>query len=559
MQSVHSLNDQLASSSLDEQRDGGLFRTWSAALLLTKGDNAEACRQYLNCLEYSRVRPLVRKGLTEALIAWSDHQPVESRKFAAESLQLYTSEPSLLLGYAYASMRVGELGIPSDAGDQIKDMATALKAFAAVCQQEHRDPSYAAWIETQCWLMSPRQDLALLNAVRTLESDPRHEAAYVLAIRLLLDNTGIKGVEQALQLAGAYRVNLPQSMDSLYWQARCFERIGRANDALNCYRQLMEQVPRHSNVYPATCQLLLSSRSQESYAACLQVINRWKAALPEDARAVATELQLLCVQNKMAESRGLVERALSSVEAKVMGESPIQTVSTEKQQDAALKKAEMLCQLAEYLLQSKQTGEAWQLAKRALEFFPDHPGAMMLLGDMISEQMLSKSAHTESRRELAQQAAAAYSKVYRRQQGDMVSGNKLAWLMVSELNDPTEAYRIMQEVRAAKFYARPMTGDMLPVEMLDTLAVVYSKLAQTDLVQERLQTFEAARRRYAEEARVALYLAQAYLAAGDGKSAMVTFQAARSLLPKSTLPADVQRILTQEIQQGMVEAQDKSN
>ncbi|HQR05740.1 MAG TPA: hypothetical protein PLN21_02905 [Gemmatales bacterium] len=561
LQTAHSLSEQPNApvSSLEQQQDSGLFRTWSAAIALAKGDHAEACRQFANCLEYSRVRPLVRQGLLEALIAWSDQQPAEARKFAAELLQQYTSDLSLLLGYAYASMRIGEIGNPTDAGDQVKDMATALKAFEAACVQEHRDPAYAAWVEAQCWRISPRRDLALFHVLRTLELNPRHEAAYVLAINMLLDKNDNTGIEQAQQLASAYRTNLPQSKEALYWQARCHDQIGRANDALALYRELMEKMPRHPGVYPATCQLLLTSTSVESLAACQQVINRWKAALPEDVRATQMEVQLLASQNKLADSRAEADRTLSSIESKIMGDSPIQTVSTEKQQQLAVRKADTLSLLAQALVQSKQASEASIWVKRALELYPDHEGAQMLLGDMLVDQMRSQPARSETRRGLAQQAAASYSKVYRRQQGQMVSGNKLATLLATELNDPTEAYRIMQEVRAAKFYTRPMTGDMLPIEMLDTLGIVYSKLAQTDLVQERIQTFEAARRRYAEEPRVALYLAQAYLAAGDGKSAMVTYQAARSLLPKSSLPADVQRTMTQEIQQGMVEAQDKSN
>ena len=98
LQTAHSLSEQqqILASSTELQQDAGLFRTWSAAIALAKGDHAEACRQFVNCLEYSRVRPLVRQGLTESLIAWSQYQPLEARKMAAEALQQYTSDPGLL-------------------------------------------------------------------------------------------------------------------------------------------------------------------------------------------------------------------------------------------------------------------------------------------------------------------------------------------------------------------------------------------------------------------------------------------------------------------------------
>lgn len=562
LQTAHSLSEQqqILASSVELQQDASLFRTWSAAIALAKGDHAEACRQFVNCLEYSRVRPLVRQGLTESLIAWSQYQPLEARKMAAEALQQYSSDPSLLLGYAYASLKLGELGNPTDAGDQVKDMATALKAFEAACQQEHRDPAYAAWAQTQCWLQSPRRDVALMYAMHTLECNSKHEGGYGLAIQLLLEQNESNYLVQAQKLAATYRANLPLSTEALYWQARCFDRGGRPNEALALYRELMEKVPRHQGVYPATCQLLLNAPTVESLAACHQVINRWKAALPEDARSTQVEVQLYASQDKLAACRTVVDRAMNNVETRVLGDAVIQTVSTEQQQQQQLvvKKADMLCLLSQSMLQSKQFGEAAAWLKRAMELCPDHEGAQLLIGQLLIEQMRGQPARSEARRTLAQQAATVFSKIYRRQQGQLLSGNNLAWLLASELNDPTEAYRIMQEVRTPKYYTRPMTGDMLPVAVLDTLGLVYNKLDRPEQLQERIAVFEAARRRYAEEPRIALYLAQGYLAAGDGKRAMTTYQAARNLLPKSTLTADVQRVMNQDIQHGMVEAQEKS-
>jgi len=292
--------------------------------------------------------------------------------------------------------------------------------------------------------------------------------------------------------------------------------------------------------------------------ACQQVLNRWKAALPEDMQATLIEVQLLACQSRIRDSRAVVERALNSVESQLPGNAVIQTVSTEQQQQLAVRKADVLCQFSLRFLQAKQPAEAVFWAKRALELCPDYDGAHLVLGDYLVEQMSVQSPHTDARRQLAQQAASAYSKVYRRQQGQITSGNKLAFLLATELNDAAEAYRIMLEMRAAKFYSRPMSGDMLSVEVLDTLGAVYAKLAQPNLTQERIQVFEEARRRYDHEPRIALHLAQAYQAAGDSKNAMTHYQIARSLLLQSTLSADIQKAINFDIQQGMNEAQEKT-
>ncbi|HMO36924.1 MAG TPA: hypothetical protein PKA06_12860, partial [Gemmatales bacterium] len=62
LQTAHTLADQqaLLTSALQHHQDQGIFRTWSASLLLTEGDYAGAARHFTQCLEYSRVRPLVR-------------------------------------------------------------------------------------------------------------------------------------------------------------------------------------------------------------------------------------------------------------------------------------------------------------------------------------------------------------------------------------------------------------------------------------------------------------------------------------------------------------------
>lgn len=560
LQVAHSISEQqnVLASAMQHHQDSGLFRTWSAALALAKGDHAEACRGFINCLEYSRVRPLVRQGLTDAMIGWSQYQPAEARKLAIEALQQYPSESSLLLGYAIASLQMGELGSPADNSDQVKDMATALKAFEAACAQEHRDPSIAPWVEAQCWLLSPRRDLARLQALRVIDVNPKHEAAYILAIQLLLEQNNNTCLQQAYTLSTLFQKNLPTSVEAFYWQARCLDQQGKPNDALALYRQVMEQSPRHPGVYSATCLLLLKQPNIETYTACLQVLHRWKAALPDDLLSIQMEARLLAQQGKLSESRATLDRCLAALESKVQGSNAIQTVSTEKQQQLARQKADAICLISQGILQANQQNEAEAWLQRALEIAPDHEPAHLLLGNVAMDQMRHLLPNTEARKAAAQKAVSAFSSVYRRNPTQTFAGNNIAWLLCTELNDPAEAYRIMQEVRMRKHYARPMSGDLLSVEMLDTLGKIYHKLARPDYAQEQIDLFEAARRRYSEEPRIAACLAQGYLTAGDGKRALQTFQAARNLIPKSNLDAEVLTALNQQIQQGISEAQSKS-
>src|SRR5207244_1907099 len=113
-----------------------------------------------------------------------------------------------------------------------------------------------------------------------------------------------------------------------------------------------------------------------------------------------------------------------------------------------------------------------------------------------------------------------------------------------------EAYRIAQEVRIGAFMTKPMPGDQLPADFLDTLGLIYEKLGKTEQTAERIALFEAARRRYAHDARVFLHLGQAYVAAKEVRRAQQAYDTARGLLEKSAnLPLERRRSLQLEIEQ----------
>ena len=182
-----------------------------------------------------------------------------------------------------------------------------------------------------------------------------------------------------------------------------------------------------------------------------------------------------------------------------------------------------------------------------------------MMGQLLSDRLRTLQVNSEDRKALATRAVGSYSAVYRRNPAHKAAGNNLAWLLCSELNDANEAYRIMQEVRIVKHSPKPMGGDMLAVEMLDTLAVIYQKLNKPEYGQERIELFEAANRRYAEDPRIAVFLAQSYLATGKGRQALQVFQSARQLLPKFNLNTEQMSNLNQLIQQGIGDAQKQSN
>lgn len=557
LQAARTLSEQqqAISSALQHHQDAGLFRTWSAALSLAQGDYAEACRGFVQCLEYPRVRPLVRQGLTQALAAWAKYQPLEARKQAAEALQSYPSESSLLLGYALASLQLGEIGSLTDAGNQVKDMATALKAYEAAMVQEGQEASTASWIETQCWLQAERRDWACIQALRTIELNPQMYAAHVLAIQLHLESTQAQDWDKALAIAIQYAKVQPQSTDAVFCLGRCYARVGKLNQAMNLYKQIMEQHPRFAPVYPAACMELMTSGKPESMTAAVQVLDRWKAALPTDSGVALMEVQLAVKQGKVTQARSVVERVLVAIETGP-GNS-IQTVglTSEKQQTLALLKADALCQLGQSMAQAGENSQAIACYQKAIDLVPEYETAQLLLGNQYLVHLKQCPPASASRQQTVQAAVAIYTSIYRRHPGHAVAGNNLAWLMATELNNGLEAYRIMQEVRVGKHRVKPLAGDMMSVALLDTLGVIYQKMNKPEQQAERLEIFETARRRYHDDPRVIYHLAQAYLASKQKKLAQQAFQSARTLVAKSSLAMETQKSLAQEIEQGMKLAQ----
>ncbi|HMP17166.1 MAG TPA: hypothetical protein PKD72_09105, partial [Gemmatales bacterium] len=147
---------------------------------------------------------------------------------------------------------------------------------------------------------------------------------------------------------------------------------------------------------------------------------------------------------------------------------------------------------------------------------------------------------------------------YRRNKGHLLAGNNLAWLMAQEMQDVHEAYRILQEIRQGKHRLKPMPGDQLPPDVLDTFGPVYLKLNKPELGNERVELFEAAYRRYANNPRIAYHLGLAFGSVRDSRRAVQALLAARTLLIKSNLPADMQKQLNEQIQLAMREVENSN-
>jgi tetratricopeptide (TPR) repeat protein len=551
---------QVLNSAIRNYTDAGLFRAWSAALSLARGDHAEAFRGFVSCMEFTRVRPLVRQGISQALINMSQQNPQEARRLAADALQHYPSEPSLLLGYAFASLQLGEVGSPAEGGEQVRDMSTALRAYDAACRLD-REPFAGPWVSAQLWLLAQRPDVARAEAARALEIQAKHEGALRLAIRLSLEQPDPAALVQAQQYAATLRMIPGQEADGLYWQGRVLRRAGKLNEALACYRELMQKHSRYGPGYAECVDLMLESRKAEAAMEIAALMKQWHQAMPNDPRLWQFQVRMAARQGNLDEARQFLQQRLAQVEMAAANAQPIQPVSAsgEAGQTPRLPTqtawAEQTGMLSLGLVQEGRLDEALEWLGRCLQKNPDHEPSLLLMGEVYLKQMNVAPVSSDQRRQLAAQAAKAYRKVYAGRKGHPVAGNNLAWILAVELNDPAEADRIGQELRRGRFMTRPMPGDRLPADLLDTLGVVYEKLGQSGRENERVELFEAARRRYPQDARIFVHLGNSYLDAKDGRRAAQVFATARTLLEKSAgLAAERRNSLREEIERGQARA-----
>lgn len=544
---------QIISETLLHQRDVGLFKACSAALALARGDHAQAFQGFIACLEYTRVKALARQGVTQSLIMLAQTNPQEARSLATASLQQSPSELSLLLGYAYASLLLGEIGSPTDLGDQIKDMASALRAYQAAAQMENGDPAKAAWVATEYWLLAGRPDQARVELTRGLEKNPKFEAGLALGIKLALesDDPNIFGPTQ--KMVANYLQLKPNAPEGWYWQGKLLQRAGKKNESLTCYRDLLVKHPKYSPAYAAAVDLLMTAETPEGKSLCKEILQSWQQALPNDLVRWQAEIRNQATQGNITQTREIINKRLASLEGKSANESAIQTVSLTSDQQNQPLVARVLATdlLVQGLMKAGQYEESITWLQRALQNAPGHEPTLLLLGEAFVQRMFLEPAASANRKRLAQQAAECYQQMYKNKKGDPLVGNNLAWLQVSELGDSAEAYRIAQEVRLGKFFTKPLPGEQLSADFLDTLGLIYEKMASADQIAERIALFESAQKRYAQDPRVFLYLGHAYSAAKETKKAQQAYEKSMSLLESAkTLSAPRKQTLQMEIERG---------
>jgi cytochrome c-type biogenesis protein CcmH/NrfG len=106
---------------------------------------------------------------------------------------------------------------------------------------------------------------------------------------------------------------------------------------------------------------------------------------------------------------------------------------------------------------------------------------------------------------------------------------------------------IAREVCTGRFSRKPIPGDRLPAEVLDTFGEISKSMNKPEVATEMRDLFQAAVKRYAADPRMYLHLGRAYAGLKDSGKARDMFATAAALSKsRSTLAPAVRRQVMQE-------------
>jgi tetratricopeptide (TPR) repeat protein len=319
------------------------------------------------------------------------------------------------------------------------------------------------------------------------------------------------------------------------------EREGKPAEAIRVLEDVLTQQPRAEEAYQALTALLFRQADAAARDKLATWIPRWRKELPDSLAGVKSQVRWTAgARAEEADQaardlcKRLEEKAADRIPAKPRADVTIRLAKAEDETTPAGPSPRTLLCLAtaEGFTQAQAWDRAREWLDRALTEQPESEAARLQLGELYLQRLTSeegKKAAAEQRRAWAEEAKRAYVVVYQRRKGHLVAGNNLAWLLAHELNDPEEAWRITKEVRTGRHSSRPLPGDRLPAELLDTIGQVFAALNKPELAGEVRDLFEAAKQRYPNDPRMFLHLGHAYVALRQPRKAEQCFAAAIAL------------------------------
>lgn len=497
--------EKLVQQALARYEGNALFQNWKAMFAYNKGDYEAAAEAFLRASQYNRYAETSKRGLLQSLLTLAQTDPARARNLAVRMHKTSTDEPLLLLASAYAALQLDEIGTPSENPDPAQSMASALNAWEQLVLEQHsQEKASVPLTKASFWALAGRQDLALAESVRGLNMDPKNPAALRQAIQLALELRDPDHLAATRKRLHVLRQIQPDNADVQFLEARFDEWNEQPKEASAIYEALLKKDPKLTEAYARLTALLSKQGDREREQ---EVVKRWRKEQPDDVAAAQAEVRLLAERKEAAQSRKLAETFLDEQlrrerdrleSEKSAADTDTGDVEKTRQLRLDQSRSQLQTQMIIALIRGKAWSEAEAWLQQLLAKSSNQQPWLILLGDLYVSQ------------EAWDKARAVYEKVLAKDKTHGAAANNMAWMLARHLNNAPAALRIVQELRKGRFSHKPISGDRLRPEFLDTLGVIYTKMNRGALFNEMRDVFEAARQRFPHDPRMYMYLGHAY-------------------------------------------------
>ncbi len=511
--------------ALSKYEDQGLLRVYEAALQFADGKYEAAARGFASATEFTRYGGAARAGLRRSLFALAETDPAKGRDLAIGFAGELPDEPGVYLAAAFAARLADDVGVPDDQWAQTKTMYAAVNQWEAVAVKGGARPADAVAVKAQFRALAGDIEGARQVATAGRNRDPKNVNLLILSAELALDPPADPARAREFLVAATKENSSDPRLPLVDAAIRTVD--GDHAGAASVYERLVGERPRDPG---PRAQLVAALEAANKRDDALARAREWAGAFPADHRAASAVVRLLVTTNKREEAvkaadAFVAERVAEARKRAETANPPLTVGDGDKAADAA-RAAALLATASGFFLAGAYP-DAEVRAREAQKAQPESDAAALMLGDAALMRKDWDAAQT------------VYAALLVKHPRHAIAGNNLAWILAEVRNDPAKALAIINEVRKARGGDRPVGPERLSADFLDTLGLIYVKLAQPERTAEMRTTFEAAVRRYPTDPRMRLYLGHALAAGGERSKALEAFDEAVRLagLPNN-LPAE---------------------
>jgi tetratricopeptide (TPR) repeat protein len=406
------------------------------------------------------------------------------------------------------------------------DLATVKRVLARDGSEAVGDYLAAAW-----WQTAGRPDLARREAEAGLAADPANATIRLLAARLAAQAEDWNACLTHTHALVASPTSDLSEIDLL--RAASLAGLGKLDEARTVYRNLIMRQPRALAAY-------LGLASLHETAGDLPEATTWIEKVhdlyPADLEILRQHIRLLAVQSRVADAEAVGQRALESWMSR-RSRSKIEDprLDADRHESLVFGDVKILQAIAAGFTDAArwQAAKAW--ADRAVAAAERQPApirrtllaeAQSVLAEMSMRQGRAAAPGSEARRAVVKQATALYREVRSAVPTNLAAANNLALLLALECGEAEPAAALVDEIRRGSQSGRTISGDRMPLEILDTAGLVYRAAGQYD---KALTLFREASRRYADEPRIYQHLGACYVALARPQEAASSFASAERL------------------------------